>query len=703
MNHSFVYILLIASLQVFANPGNEIVQLVNEQIDKQQYDIDVMDGKADGLVTLPNTYNTERATDLYIHKINELQREVTDRDQPWMHTRDQLREIKNWLLDTPTYGFGELEYLDKIELSYSLFTGTNDSFVIQKLEQNVDLIITHYDYIQQKPFAYDLLKSLVNKDAQQFVMNSEIFQDSPAFAKIIDELVIENPIKMKRWVNSDTAIGKVIQSSTSSASITLRHLMNEYGMASRSYFFIQDIIDDKLTVKQAHDKGESSKQFRDALIDLSKRKQFIGREAVDIQLKDESLSVIRPVNELHETKDPTKRFQSVKELSAEEFYTFMVYPQEEIFTSTYNGFYERMVQKLPTKNSYDFLQSMNFNQYRTFLKMAAGYNKLSDFLSRMSEDQQKTLLTMFVSNLEEGNQQESLQASVEVADTFGSITDKVLREFFTSKMKEEFERVSQANNRHGMRIYSLLNGILAQSDGYSSQWMEDLVKEYHIPNITKLDYQSLLNRDGKLIQQVFFYDDDDGKASYHSFLPTFRNANWTIKDKEKYIKITSKGGDVQIYANKPEHEFDGKAELRKVFRNERISPSVVIHRGHSFYVDTTIYSLTPNAKLVLLGSCGSYHSLRSVIEKSPQVHIISSKQIGSMGVNDPMIRLLNSHFLKEETIDWQSFWTTLGGQLKSNSKTHERFQDYVPPHQNLGAIFIMAYNRLKWNDERQGL
>jgi hypothetical protein len=34
-------------------------------------------------------------------------------------------------------------------------------------------------------------------------------------------------------------------------------------------------------------------------------------------------------------------------------------------------------------------------------------------------------------------------------------------------------------------------------------------------------------------------------------------------------------------------------------------------------------------------------------------------------------------------------WKELGRQLKDNNL----FEDYVPPYKNLGALFIMAYNK----------
>lgn len=40
---------------------------------------------------------------------------------------------------------------------------------------------------------------------------------------------------------------------------------------------------------------------------------------------------------------------------------------------------------------------------------------------------------------------------------------------------------------------------------------------------------------------------------------------------------------------------------------------------------------------------------------------------------------------------WEDIWQKL--QSRVNGGYKEKFEDYIPPHKNLGAIFIMAYNK----------
>ncbi|MBP9215515.1 MAG: hypothetical protein KBF36_13225, partial [Chitinophagaceae bacterium] len=104
---------------------------------------------------------------------------------------------------------------------------------------------------------------------------------------------------------------------------------------------------------------------------------------------------------------------------------------------------------------------------------------------------------------------------------------------------------------------------------------------------------------------------------------------------------------------------------------------------------STIDQLPSSAKVILLGSCGGYQRLSEVLETCPGAHIISSKQTGTGTVNIGIITSITNALRANKNLDWPIIWKNLQPQFYGTSK--ERFDDYVPPHKNLGAIFIMAY------------
>jgi hypothetical protein len=55
-----------------------------------------------------------------------------------------------------------------------------------------------------------------------------------------------------------------------------------------------------------------------------------------------------------------------------------------------------------------------------------------------------------------------------------------------------------------------------------------------------------------------------------------------------------------------------------------------------------------------------------------------------------MIVSITETLRQGKDLNWPEMWRNLGKQFKNN----ELFDDYVPPYKNLGAIFIMTYNKV---------
>lgn len=96
----------------------------------------------------------------------------------------------------------------------------------------------------------------------------------------------------------------------------------------------------------------------------------------------------------------------------------------------------------------------------------------------------------------------------------------------------------------------------------------------------------------------------------------------------------------------------------------------------------------------MLGSCGGYQNLKSILDYAPEAHIISTKQTGAMNVNKPIIDALDNTLREGKDIDWRKMWDDLSAQfVKAPKQIRETFEDYIPPQKNLGALFIKAYQK----------
>jgi hypothetical protein len=259
-----------------------------------------------------------------------------------------------------------------------------------------------------------------------------------------------------------------------------------------------------------------------------------------------------------------------------------------------------------------------------------------------------------------------------------------------------YESLPNEPLRASFRNYTDLshqNALRSGSDGLVYEVLLDIMKNGVGDGITSIKHQSLFH-DGEHIQQHFFYDDDDGIRSFAAFLSYFNSPGWDIEDRGKYVLIKSTTThSVLIYANKPKYEKLGQEAITTVFRTTNRWPEVVIHRGHSYYADIAINSITPNAQIVFLGSCGGYNNINSVLERSADAHIISSKQIGTLKVNNEVTLRMCNLLANGEGISWPDLWVSLSNEFQNDPFAMERFREYIPPHQNLGAHFIKAYKR----------
>jgi hypothetical protein len=127
--------------------------------------------------------------------------------------------------------------------------------------------------------------------------------------------------------------------------------------------------------------------------------------------------------------------------------------------------------------------------------------------------------------------------------------------------------------------------------------------------------------------------------------------------------------------------------------DHHLKPTIVIHRGHSYHVKYTIQQMPASARIVVLGSCGGYNNLSEVLKISEDAHIISSKQVGTKAVNEPILQAMNNALVAGRNIEWLPMWRQLETSFRKDPAAREKFDDYIPPYKNLGAIFIKAYRK----------
>ena len=123
---------------------------------------------------------------------------------------------------------------------------------------------------------------------------------------------------------------------------------------------------------------------------------------------------INEVNALHDEPDEI-RFRILKPLRFEELYYIIVTGEDVLYTSSYTGIYNRMMNAVPRNAGDSLLMHVRFDRFRKFIKMASGYNRLDAFLASMSDSTSSLLMTAFVRGLDRSF---GLEDAVDVADSY---------------------------------------------------------------------------------------------------------------------------------------------------------------------------------------------------------------------------------------------------------------------------------------------
>lgn len=410
---------------------------------------------------------------------------------------------------------------------------------------------------------------------------------------------------------------------------------------------------------------------------------------------------IKHINELHDVSNINVRMKAIQPLSPVELYYMMIMGESDLYTSSYKHSFNRMLQLMqPAPRGDSLLQAVHFDYFKKFIKMAANYNKLDTFLKTMPAANAEILMKAFVANLDQtGN----LEDAVDVADSYSSITNKKLQATILDYVNQNKEKCLAQNNERGAIIYGLLQTIMLSADTSNKI---DLTALVGIPSIYEIALSDLKDEQGRIVQQVFFYGDEDGKTFFPPFVNSFSAKDWKVTYKKEWVEIVSLRGNVFIYANRPldyNENLDDSAQvhLGKYLKSLQMHPGIVVHRGHSYWLPGTIKRMPDNAKIVVLGSCGGYQNLHQILEVSPDAHIISTKEIGAGDINRPILNYMNQTFVSGNTLYWKRMWQTLSKAFASDPSAaiRESWEDYVPPYKNLGAIFLKAYNKQTGGEE----
>lgn len=695
---------------------------LHEDIDKIQVQVLEMDGVRDRLIRVSGDEDVNLAlTDIMIRQLDVLQDSLET--TATLDHRLKVKYLTGVLQVLRTFQTGWMQGSFAPEKGLILFAEFSELMAADKAGLSIEPIVSRYPYetsdllinartgsffdnIGYNASRIHLFRKFCALYPAKILPKLENYADVPFADSLLRYTARLDPNQFYDYAAaSETKVGQLIRRSEDPLvrAITVMASSN----SGRLYYpFLDEVMNGRLTLDSINKVMVDSLQYYRLLvttqIEYAKRSlkgdTALGFPDLTKMLQRKAVEVfINRINALHDDPDPV-RFRILEPLSPQELYYLIVLGEDVIYTSSYKGVYNRMMERMRTPSGDTLLMAVQFDRFKKFIKMAAGYNKLESFLASMPDSNAQRLMIAFARGLEKSGQ---LEDAVDVADSYGSITMPAIKEIIDQEVASSLENSRKQADRRSEVIYRILQTIFASSSDTSL----NLSQLLGIPPVYSVDYGALADTSGKVVQLVFFYGDKDGIDSYANFMSMFNgSAEWKVTRTKEWVEIRSvKGKPVVIYANLPLDNSKGddpdaaaQASLLTYLRENNLRPTIVIHRGHSYHVKYTIRQLPASARIVVLGSCGGYHNLDDVLNTCPDAHIISSKEVGTRIVNEPILRHINDDLKAGRSIDWIGIWKNLSARFTSG-EAKERFENYIPPHRNLGALFIKAYQKAMEN------
>lgn len=599
-----------------------------------------------------------------------------------------------------------------------------------------EAVFDSYDYdLPMKtasPFLKDLFEVLLQKDHKRYVLfdvkNMAKILSQPFGPEFLTHALEAYPGEMnlsKLEVDSPNAVISFLKAGKSSIIKRIYELYEFYAKNEiipsyrwDEFFLVPEFVQGNMSPQEFIDiTGDPGRCFAKLVEIGSVRQSSIHTPRLLEAMRGASLRFVRNINDLHNESNEV-RFADVQNFNSQYLYTLMVNGGEEVFTSTFNGLYNRMKNAISNENIsfHEFLDAQSFTGLMEFFRLCSRYGKLPEMLQGFTDEQQRDVFQRLISSIEDSD--DPMQDSVSLIEIGTLIDDSNLLRFFQDKIGERYETLVKSNmgNKDDLLIlYQLIASFIGKKS--KNPWIKEMVKKYPIKKTNTIRSKDLFNKNHENVQEYFFYDDReagenqqlwDGHNSFKSFIQFYgakvewdsegnikkisdgKYGDWTIKDFDSYVLISGakEGRKMSIYANKPDSP-EGNDEIEKILKDKNVKTLVVVHRGHSYHAPETIARIPAIAKIVSLGSCGGYQNIADVLKNAPEAHIISTKGTGTMAINDPVFRALNKAILDGKDISWPEFWSRITPLVEGNPN----FKDYVPPHLNMGAIFIAMYNK----------
>ena len=524
MKLNFYFFLLFISvsfsLSAQQKPTIPFMRLIwHENIDKTQKNIDKLDRVEDKTVTVVGNEQATKDATAAFAEIDVIQTAIESND-----SYDNNAKIK--------FLRGLNEVLTAFELNVRAGRGLNNKQLPQlvsafrtamPLERYNNSIV---DVIEANPidigqillnsFAFSknvditkarevILRKTLENDPSKILPTLAANPDVSFADSLIKVVAYTKPEDLYTYAQANNELGRRIKRQEDPLIKMINNLATK--QTGRLYFpFLDNLYKGKVTMEEIEKSMDNKyKYFRllvNTEIDYAGRLHSgdtpMVRTTLTGMIKKKAVDeFINVINGLHDSPDNI-RMKDVEPLNAQELYYICVNGDPEIYTSSYLKVYDRIWQRMKSPNSDSLLRSVNFDAFKKFIKMAAGYNTLDHFLKNMDKGNAEILMRAFASGLEKTD---NLEDAVDVADSYASISNPELRKLILEEVQSSYKELSTTTNRRGIAIYDILSNLFQSMDSTKNV---DVSAKFGIPPVYSVSNSALKDTAGRIIIQQFF-------------------------------------------------------------------------------------------------------------------------------------------------------------------------------------------------------
>lgn len=436
----------------------------------------------------------------------------------------------------------------------------------------------------------------------------------------------------------------------------------------------------------------------------------LSRVMIDELINNDAEQVMMEMRDLLLSSHSAEQVRElVQNVPLEGLYLLVVEGAEEILTTNFRDVAFFLIMKKMKEEGLDAVDFINRvdpkrETFRTFLQVCSKFNKLGEFIDTVKDhEKKKVFLSEFILGLQADYN--GVENGVAIAETMAYLKkDKKLLGILEDSLKEAYDSTTGDQK--------VLYGIIASIHQYNARTHREFFKGIHerypMQPMHTLPHNELVNKKGEIIQQYFFYNDEDGHSSYSNFKKLYDgDDSWTVKDYKTYVVFSKRRNGVTIlkYVNKPEcdgsdeESGNGIKDITNALTKKDTSAIQIVHRGHSTHVDKTLGYIPVAARIVYLGSCGGFDNVNRVLKIAEKTHVLATKGTGTMAINDPLLKIIDEAMLGGGGVNWDELWqkaTLIFSRRGGRAKEH--WSSYVNPSKNAAVQFINAYAKYRKRD-----